>query len=130
NLVVGTGTTLTQGANLAFTTTGTSSITGTMNTAAGATGTRTFTGAVTVNSGGAWDVSTANPPMVFSAGITQNSATLMNNGNNATATTLVGNLAGTGTGGITFGNGLTILSGTTSNGYTGGVATVTGTLTL
>ena len=126
NLTITAGT-LTMG-NFALTVTGTSSITGTLNTATGATGTRTFTGAVTINSGGTWDLSGQNPVTSFGAGITQSSSTLMNNGSGAT--TLIGNLAGAGTGGITFGGALTISSGTTSNGYTGGTVTTTGTLTL
>ncbi len=112
----------------AFTVSGTTSISGTISTATSATGTKTFTGAVTVASGGTLDMSNQNPVVALGGGLVQSSSNLANIGSGAN--TLVGNLSGSGTGGITFGGGLTISSGTTSNSYTGGTVTVTGTLTL
>ncbi|MFA4975501.1 MAG: peptidoglycan-binding domain-containing protein [Candidatus Paceibacterota bacterium] len=126
SLTVGTGAALHLGGfTLGIGTT--SSITGTVDSVTVATGTKTFTGLVTINSGGVWDLSGFSPLTAFGAGITNNSATLMNNGAHASAVTLVGNIGGTGS--ITFGGPLTISSGTTTNNNTGTV-TVTGTLTL
>ena len=95
------------------------------------TGLKTFTGLVTVYAGGKFDLTTSstNATTLFSAGITQNSNTIMKTGTGAAQ--LVGNInVGTGgTGGITFGGALTINSGTTNNNYTAGEVTVTDTLT-
>ncbi|MFA5773622.1 MAG: peptidoglycan-binding protein [Candidatus Paceibacterota bacterium] len=123
-LTVGTGAKLTMG-NFALTISSTSDITGTVDTATGATGTKTFTGAVLINSGGSFSLTGQDPVTSFGAGITNNSVTAMNMGSGAS--TLVGNLAGTGA--ITFEGALTIASGTTTNSNTGTV-TVTGLLTL
>ncbi len=126
NLTITAGTLTLAGS--AFTVTGTTSVTGTINTATSSTGTKTFTGAVTVNSGGTFDMSNQNPVVAFGAGITQSSSTAINLGSGSS--TLVGNIAGAGTGGITYGGNLTISSGTTTNSYTGGTLTIAGTLTL
>ena len=123
-LTVGTGATLTLAA-YSLGVGGASSITGTVNTSGAATGTKTFTGLVTVNSGGAFSLTTVDPETVFSAGITNNSATLMNMGSGIS--TLVGDLGGTGA--ITWEGVLDVLSGTTTNNNTSTV-TVTGVLTL
>jgi hypothetical protein len=123
-LTVGASTTFTL-PNIAVTVTGITSVTGTVDTSTGATGTKTFTGAVTINSGGSFSLTGQDPVTSFGTGITNNSVTAMNMG--AGASTLVGNLAGSGA--ITFEGALTVSSGTTSNNNTGTV-TVTGLLTL
>jgi hypothetical protein len=132
NLTITAGT-LTLGA-FALTTTGTTSVTGSLICPAAATcaGLKTFTGALTVASGGTFDLTTSSTAAtsLFSAGITQSSNVANSFKAGSGAAQLVGNLAGAGTGGINFAGGLTINSGTTSNGYTGGTTTVTGTLTL
>ncbi|OHA56554.1 MAG: hypothetical protein A2441_02165 [Candidatus Veblenbacteria bacterium RIFOXYC2_FULL_42_11] len=116
--------------NYAFTVTGSTSVTGTINTITGATGTRTFTGTVTVNSGGTFSLTDQDPVASFGAGITQNSGNAIYLGNNAV--TLVGNLSGSGVGTIDFGSGisLTIPSGTTTNNFTGGTVFMGGTMAL
>ena len=83
NLSVAGSAVLTMG-NFAFTTTGTSSITGTVNTATGATGTRTFTNNVTINSGGVWNLTGQCPATSFASDITMNGTTF-DNGCGATA---------------------------------------------
>jgi len=58
-----------------LTVTGSTSISGTINTATSATGTKIFTGAVTINSGGVWDLSGQNPATSFGGGITMSGTT-------------------------------------------------------
>jgi hypothetical protein len=124
NLTITNGT-LTMG-NAAHTFSGTSSITGTLNTSGGATGTRAFTLGVTINAGGTIDLSGQNPVTTFGAGITNSSTNLANFGSGAS--TLTGNLAGTGS--MTFGGGLTVAGAQTTSNNNTGTVTVTGTLAL
>jgi len=70
NLTISSGTL--ELSTLDFTTTGTSSITGTLSDTS-ATGTNLFTGAVTINSGGIWST-TNNPAFTFRGGLTNNSS--------------------------------------------------------
>ena len=122
---VASGCTLTLG-NFAFTATGATSITGTINTATGNTGTRTFTGAVTVNANGVWDLSGQNPATSFAGGITHNGTTF-NNGSGAAAFSASQSLAGSSD--MTFGGGVTPAVNTLTNNNTGTV-TIAGVLTL
>jgi hypothetical protein len=126
NLIVSSGTFATGA--VAFTVSGTTSISGAVTNASGAVA-KTFTGTVTVNSGGSLNLATSIAPTTsFGAGIVQNSSTLISLGG---AATLSGNLSGTGTGGITFGSTLGINgSQTTTNNYGAGTTTVAGVLTL
>jgi len=116
NLDVGSGTSLTTG-NFTFTVTGTTSVTGTLNLSANNKNT-TFTGDVTLNSGGVWNETLANP-ITFSGSLT----------NNATTFT-----AGTGT--HTFSGAAKTLSGSTTTSIatvtfpTGSSYTNNGTLTV
>lgn len=131
-LTVGSGTIWTLGA-FAFTESSTSSITGTFQcpAAASCTGLKTFTNTVTVQVGGTFTLTTSDAnkaTTLFSAGIVQSSANLMDMSSGAAQ--LVGNLTGSGAGGITFGGTLAINSGTTTNSYSGGTVIVTGALTL
>ncbi|MGD0038744.1 MAG: hypothetical protein ABSC53_15770 [Bacteroidota bacterium] len=120
NLVVGSGTTLTL-AGYTFTVTGTSSITGTVNTVIAATGTKTFTGAVTINSGGVWDLSTTTPATSFGGGITM-SGTTFNNGTGAAAFSANQSLLGANA--MTFGGTVTPANGTTLTNSNSGTVTI------
>ena len=126
NLDVGSGTSLTMG-NFALTVTGTTSISGTINTATGGTGTRTFTGAVTVNSGGVWDLSLRNPATSFAGGITMN-GTSFNNGSGAAAFSANQSLAGNID--MLFNGNVTPAASTTLTNNNAGIVTIAGTLTL
>ncbi len=138
NLSVASGCTLTMG-NFAFTTSGTTSITGTINTATGATGTRTFTGSVTINSGGVWNLSGLNPPTSFGGDITFDGATFNNGTGAVTLTNSPTITVNTGTatfGGVISGaynitksgSGTLALSG--ANTYSGNTVISNGTVTL
>jgi len=120
NLVIGTGTTF-SATGFALTVTGTSSITGTLNTATAATGTKTFTGAVTINSGGVWDLSGQNPATSFAGGITMNGTTF-NNGTGAAAFSANESLAGA--------NNMTFKGTVTPAGSTTLTNSNTGTVTI
>ena len=135
NTSIGDGTTLTLGA-YTFQSSGTTTIGGgtsgiiTCPTSASCLGLKTFSGLVTLNAGAKFDLTTSstNGTTLFSAGIAQGSSVQMKMGTGNAQ--LVGNLSGSGTGGIYFGGYLAINSGTTSNGYTGGIVTVGNILTL
>jgi hypothetical protein len=127
NTSVASGAFLTMG-NFAFTATGTTGITGTINTATGLTGTRTFTGLVTINSGGVWDLSGQNPATSFGAGGITNNGTTFNNGSGAAAFSASTALAGTSN--MTFGGSVTPAGGQTVTNNNTGTVTITGTLAL
>ncbi len=125
-VTVGTGAKLSLG-GFTFGANSTTSVTGTIDTVTVATGTKTFSGLVTVNSGGSFSLVAFDPVNVFGAGITNDSSTAVNLG--LGGSTLTDNLAGTGTGGITFEGTLAIAGGTTTNNNnSGGTVTVTGVL--
>ena len=109
NLTVTAGT-FQMGAAGAHTVTGTTSVTGTLNTAVGATGNRTFTGLVTINANGVWDLSNQNPPTLFNGGITNNGTTF-NNG--AGSTTFTANQTLQGSTNLTFGGAWIVNTGVT-----------------
>jgi len=129
NLTVASAAILTMD-NFQFTESGTSDITGTVNTATGNTGTRTFTGLVTIQPNGVWDLSGQNPATSFNAGITHNGTTF-NNGTGAV--TFSASQALGGSSAMTFGQDpTTIPAGVTlTNNNTNAVTGVTFTaLTL
>lgn len=126
NLDLNAGTTLNLAASV-LNVTGTTSVSGTVNTTSG-TGLKTFTGAVTVNSGGTWDLSGNNPATSFGGGITNNSTNALNNGTGAAAFSTDQSLLGTGN--MTFGGSVTPASTYTLTNSNSGTVTVTGSIVL
>jgi hypothetical protein len=127
NLVVSSGTFRLVG--VALTVTGTTSVSGTIDTLTSASNTKAFNGKVTVNAGGTFNATGVDPVVTFGAGIQNDSANLFNAGGN-NSNTLIGDISGSGAGGFIFEGNLTISSGTTNNNYASGTVTVTGVLTF
>jgi len=127
NLTVSSGTFRLVG--VALTVTGTTSVSGTIDTLTSASNTKAFNGKVTVNAGGTFNATGVDPVVTFGAGIQNDSANLFNAGGN-NSNTLIGDISGSGVGGFIFEGNLTVPSGTTNNNYASGIVTVTGVLTF